>query len=61
MEACDEHVSATDPLNEAVTKLRASPFPALPVLDSGSGKLVGLLTAENIAEMMLVRTALAAK
>jgi CBS domain-containing protein len=39
--------------------LNESGLPALPVLDS-SGKLVGLFTPENVAELLLVHNALAA-
>jgi Zn-dependent protease/predicted transcriptional regulator len=41
---------------EALERLRASGLPALPVVDP-SGALVGLLTMENISELLLVRRA----
>lgn len=53
-EALDPRASLAD----AMRMLRASPLPALPVVDS-TGRLAGLLTAENIGEMLMVRAALA--
>jgi Zn-dependent protease/CBS domain-containing protein len=44
-------------LSVAVQTLRASPLPALPVMDSKGG-LAGLLTTENVGEMLMVRAAL---
>jgi CBS domain-containing protein len=41
---------------EALERLRASRLPALPVID-GSGTLVGLLTLDNITDLLLVRRA----
>jgi Zn-dependent protease/CBS domain-containing protein len=58
MQVCEVKLGRLDPLNEALTKLHASGFPALPVLDPNSEEPVGLLTAENIAEMLMVRAAL---
>ena len=58
MEACEERLDAGHKLTEAMQILRASPLPALPVMDGFSGRVIGLLTAENIAEMLLVRNAL---
>jgi stage IV sporulation protein FB len=43
---------------EALERLRASGLPALPVIDP-AGALVGLLTMENISELLLVRRAAA--
>jgi stage IV sporulation protein FB len=40
----------------AYQRLRESGLPALPVVD-GAGKLVGLLTLDNIADLLLVRRA----
>jgi CBS domain-containing protein len=40
---------------EALDRLRASRLPALPVIDDGS--LVGLLTMDNITDLLLVRRA----
>jgi Zn-dependent protease len=41
---------------EALERLRASRLPALPVVD-GNGALVGLLTLDNITDLLLVRRA----
>ena len=41
---------------EALERLRASGLPALPVVDAG-GALVGLLTLDNITDLLLVRRA----
>ena len=41
---------------EALDRLRASGLPALPVVDAG-GALVGLLTMDNITDLLLVRGA----
>ena len=45
--------------DRAWVALNQSELPALPVLD-GSGRLVGLFTPENVAELVLVKNALAA-
>ena len=45
-------------LSEALEQLDASECPALPVIDEATGRLVGLLTAENVGELMLIKTAL---
>ncbi len=50
-------VEADSSLSEAVTRLRSGQGPCLQVLDQG--KTVGLLTLENVAEFLMVRTALA--
>jgi stage IV sporulation protein FB len=41
---------------EALGRLKASGLPALPVVDAG-GRLVGLLTMDNITDLILVRRA----
>jgi stage IV sporulation protein FB len=41
---------------EALTRLKASGLPALPVVDGG-GRLVGLLTLDNVTDLILVRKA----
>jgi stage IV sporulation protein FB len=61
MEPCEEKIDEMDNLGDAVAKLRASPFPVLPVLGGDGGRVTGLLAAENIAEMLMVRAALARK
>jgi Zn-dependent protease/predicted transcriptional regulator len=49
-------ISPATPFRDALERLRASGLPALPVVDEG-GALVGLLTLENISELLLVRRA----
>ena len=41
---------------EALGRLRSSGFPALPVVDGG-GRLVGLLTTDNITDLVMLRQA----
>jgi stage IV sporulation protein FB len=45
-------------LAEALAGLDAGGCPALPVLEPISGRLVGLLTTENVGELLMVRAAL---
>lgn len=49
-------VAATLGFQEALERLRSSGLPALPVVD-GRGELVGLLTLDNITDLLLVRRA----
>ena len=58
MEVCDIEIPAHLGLSEALETLSASACHALPVLDPVTGRLVGLLTAENAGELMLVKAAL---
>lgn len=58
MEVCPESLVAMDPLPGAMEKLQASGGPVLPVLDGPGGRLVGMLTLENIGETLMVRAAL---
>lgn len=58
MQPCETMLHPMDDLNSAMQLLRSSSCPMLPVLDPDSEKLVGLLTTENIGEMMMVRAAL---
>ena len=58
MEVCDIEIPAHLGLSEALETLSASACHALPVLDPVTGRLVGLLTAENVGELMLVKAAL---
>lgn len=51
-------VAPNTPFQEGLEKLRASGLPALPVVD-GTGALIGLLTMENISELLLIRRAVA--
>jgi CBS domain-containing protein len=47
------------PLREAFQVLRASPLESLPVVAENGGRVLGLLTAENVGELILLRNALA--
>jgi stage IV sporulation protein FB len=58
MEPCDQSVFPMTPLTEAMDVLRAMGCPAVPVVDPVSGRLVGLLTGENVGEVLMVRAAL---
>ena len=49
-------VRLAQPLAEAMQQMRSSGSPAISVIDA-EGSLVGLLTNETIAEMMLIKTA----
>jgi Zn-dependent protease/CBS domain-containing protein len=49
-------VEADSPLAAAVTKLREGPYSCLQVVEDGT--TVGLLTLENIGELLMVRSAL---
>jgi Zn-dependent protease/CBS domain-containing protein len=58
-EAMSAGVPAVPPtlsFQEALERLRTSGLPALPVVDAG-GALVGLLTMDNITDLLLVRRA----
>jgi Zn-dependent protease len=58
-QAMTAEVAAVSPrlgFQEALTRLRSSGLPALPVVDDG-GRLVGLLTLDNITDLLLVRKA----
>lgn len=48
-------VSAYDPFEEAFRQMQECGCPALPVVDR-AGRFVGLITPENVGEMMLVRS-----
>jgi Zn-dependent protease/CBS domain-containing protein len=48
-------VRSNDPFDEAFRLMQESAFPALPVVDR-HGRFVGLITPENIGEMMLVHS-----
>jgi CBS domain-containing protein len=49
-------VAPTLGFQESLERLRTSGLPALPVVDA-SGRLVGLLTMDNITDLLLVRRA----
>jgi Zn-dependent protease/CBS domain-containing protein len=56
MAAAAPVVAPTLGFQESLERLRASGLPALPVVDS-TGRLVGLLTMDNITDLLLVRRA----
>lgn len=58
IEPCEGYVEPPISLDVAMEHLRSGPCSALPVMDPVSGKLVGMLTAENIGEALLVRAAM---
>ena len=58
MERCDESVEPQMPLSLAMERLQRSVCPAVPVLDPLTGELVGLLSGENVGEVLMVRAAL---
>ena len=58
MEVCAEKVAPLMPLAEALRVLREMSCPAVPVVDPMTGRLVGLLTGENVGEVLMVRSAL---
>jgi stage IV sporulation protein FB len=58
MRRCPEATQPACELSQALDALNSSECPALPVIDPLNGELVGLLTAENIGETLMVRTAL---
>ncbi len=58
-EAMTARVEAVSPrlgFQEALQRLKGSGLPALPVVD-GNGRLVGLLTLDNITDLLLIRRA----
>ncbi|MDB6006696.1 MAG: Zinc metalloprotease, partial [Prosthecobacter sp.] len=58
MRPCHESTQPLIELTQALETLSASNCPAIPVLEPVSGRLVGLLTPENIGETLMVRAAL---
>ncbi len=58
IERCETSVEPSLGLAAAMERLSASGSPALPVIDPLTERLVGLLTAENVGETLLVRAAL---
>jgi len=55
---CGEPVLASEELEPAVQVMADRDCPAIPVVEIAGGPLVGLLTMENLSEMIMVRTAL---
>ena len=58
MRSCPAATQPSIDLTQALETLNASNCPAIPVLDPIDGKLLGLLTTENIGEALMVRAAL---
>jgi Zn-dependent protease/predicted transcriptional regulator len=56
MEAAFPAAAPHEPLEHALGRLRSADAPLLPVLEGG--RLVGLLTPENVTEFVLIRSAL---
>jgi stage IV sporulation protein FB len=57
MQPCAQAVHPQDHFDAAFHLMQENACPALPVID-GSGRLVGLVTTENIGELMMVRSIL---
>lgn len=57
MQRCDRTVHPGDNFEGAFRIMQESACPALPVVD-GLGRLVGLITPENVGELMMVRSIL---
>lgn len=58
IQPCPQSTQPAADLTQALDALGASDCPALPVIDPLNGELIGLLTAENIGETLMVRAAL---
>lgn len=58
VEPCSDPLSPEEDLGAAMDRLGASPLTALPVVRAEDGSLTGLLTAENVAELLMVRQAM---
>jgi len=58
MTPCEIPLDPAEDLSEGLQALRISKWPALPVIEPQSGRLVGLLTAENVGELLMVRSVL---
>ncbi len=56
MRSSPPEVDSYDMVEIALTRIQESGFPTLPV--THSGRLVGIITAENIAEYLMIRSAL---
>lgn len=55
---CPGTVNSDSVLSEALQELYQRKCSSLPVVDSNNGQLVGLLSLENIGEMLMVKSAL---
>lgn len=58
LESCPDSVTPVVSLGEGLERLRATDCPAMPVVDPVNSHLIGLLTTENIGEVLMVRAAL---
>ena len=58
LEPCDGYLEPQIDLHSAMEHLRNSATSALPVMDPLTGKVVGMLSTENIGETLLIRAAL---
>ncbi|HYF48052.1 MAG TPA: CBS domain-containing protein, partial [Planctomycetota bacterium] len=47
-----------EPLEHVFERMQVSQLPVLPVFDKDTGKLTGLLTMENVAEVVMIRNAM---
>jgi hypothetical protein len=54
-----ERLDSADLMTEVLPKIQASAYQTLPVFDRGH--LSGLLTSENIGELLMIRSALGAR
>ncbi len=61
IESCEVSAGPDDVLAKALESLQSSSCGVVPVIDPMTGRLVGLLTPENIGEMLMVRAALMRK
>jgi Zn-dependent protease/CBS domain-containing protein len=57
LERCELQVPPRMDLGEALQALNSSTCPVLPVIEPLGGRLTGLLTSENVGELLLVRLA----
>ena len=58
LEPCEFQVPPRMELSEALAALDAAPASTLPVIDPRTDRLIGMLTSENIGELLMVRMAL---
>lgn len=58
LEPCDGYLEPQIDLHNAMEHLRSGTTSALPVMDPITGRVVGMLSTENIGETLLIRAAL---
>lgn len=58
LETCADSLTPVVSLSEGLERLRATTCPAIPVVDPVTERLLGLLTSENVGEMLMLRAAL---